>query len=66
MSDKCTADKRLCFDNADNTSCSACSSSGYLCTRDPGHSGEHVACGLGDDEHNLDIWLDTTQEETER
>jgi len=26
------------------------------CTRDPGHPGEHAACGEGDDEHPIFRW----------
>jgi len=30
----------------------------FYCTRDKGHAGPHSACGMGDDEHNLRVWLD--------
>ena len=28
---------------------------GYVCTREPGHDGPHVACGM---DHQIDTWED--------
>ena len=44
----------------DQTHCGWRSPSGWLvCTLPPGHSGDHIACGLNDyDEHDLEIWSD--------
>lgn len=51
------------------TTCPLCASSRFCsapgrtatgiplrCTRDPGHAGEHAACGEADDEHPIFRW----------
>jgi hypothetical protein len=35
--------------------CGATSQDGFGCTRDPGHEGPHVACGVQGN-HVIDIW----------
>lgn len=47
--DHCRLENQLC--------CSACGGpEGLYCTRPAGHSGDHVDCGISEDEHPMSRW----------
>ena len=48
---RCTAKQRLC---RGERTCAELGDAGCFCTRAPGHTGPHVACGVG--EHNRAVW----------
>jgi hypothetical protein len=52
----CREGARLCDDNPICLAvCTFRNISYLICTRSKGHTGDHVACGIGDD-HNLAVW----------
>jgi hypothetical protein len=58
---KCTEKHRLCVKTRDYLADWCCAkypktNSHYVCSREPGHSGDHVACSPSSESHNLARW----------
>ena len=52
--DRCTEEHRVC--NVFGSQCLKWGPNEKKCTRERGHDGPHIACGVG--KHNLEIWRD--------
>lgn len=45
----------------ESTRCRQWSPKSFICCRPLGHSGPHVACGIDEEDHPIDVWENKTE-----
>lgn len=56
----CTEEERVCLNQRAGRCDATHPNKSIVCTREPGHKGNHIACSFGDhpEIHNYEVWRD--------